>query len=364
MRVIAAVAAFAVTLILAGVAAAGTAPELAWMRAYVGRSTNAFVWDPHLAPALRSGLVPAALLPALADNLGGPPGPVRALGSGMGFSACLPHSCGDKGFLWVDTASGEALGAVAACELRMERLSQGSLDIDPATGLVRNQDPVVAVLALANPLNVRLWEPCVMTLGARRGGPQELSAAARQALMEWIAEENLGVATAEWVDAAGAHTRLDAAQFAPPARYVPPPGGPSFACDPGGAGPPNGPERPHPGSPEHLPGQSPAQWSAQWRAQWPELALCTRPELARLDLELATLYEVVRTGLDTLPAREELRSLQRRWLNGPRKACVAGDTDCLARAYRAQQLALVNFKPRARPPQPPRPRSSPASHPG
>ena len=51
---------------------------------------------------------------AVLEGLGGPPNPVFVVGPTLSASACVARSCPDKGFFWIDTANGTAIGASAS----------------------------------------------------------------------------------------------------------------------------------------------------------------------------------------------------------------------------------------------------------
>ena len=83
-----------------------------WLLAFDGRSTNDVAHDPRLR-RLITQQVPKAMTTELLGALGGPPNPLRADdGRTVSMSACMPHACPTKGFLWLDLTTGTALGAI------------------------------------------------------------------------------------------------------------------------------------------------------------------------------------------------------------------------------------------------------------
>ncbi len=163
------------------------ASPTAWALSYEGKSTNQFVWDKRVLSLVRTRL-PAKLSDAVMAGLGGPPDPVFVSSQRyVSVSACVPHNCTDKGFFWLDTATGIGLGAAFGYG---DKLTLGSNGM-PAAGI-----------------------------------PQQ----ARAALAAWIDEHGLKPAAVEFIDHAGAMSALPLAAFQPRARFEPPPGGPSFDC--------------------------------------------------------------------------------------------------------------------------------------
>jgi uncharacterized protein YecT (DUF1311 family) len=256
-------------------------PGASWLLTYAGKSTNELIWD-HRAASLIHASLPAALAGNVEAALGGPPDPVIVSGQRyVSMSACLPHACGEKGFLWVDTQTGTALGADADCSYARK-------------GTAR---------------------PCAVMLGSMSLSHEGIPAEAVQALRAWMADQNILPVSVEFMDPVGRPSKLDAASYAPRERFHPPADGPSFDCT---------------------------------RASAPiETDICTDAGLARLDLELAQLYERIRHGHATLPARQELRDLQQQWLGHRDSRCLAAADRkaCLTEEYQRQRETLENWLP-------------------
>lgn len=162
------------------------AASAAWPLTYEGKSTNAMVQDARLK-ALVSARMPRALVDDLLGSLGGPPDPVVVADRRyVGMSACRPHACPEKGFLWVDTRSSAALGA-------------HFLDGD-------------------------------LLLGSNGMTAQAMPPAAKRALIDWLSGQNLRTTSAAFVGRSGQRTVLAADDFTARDAFVPPSTGPSFDC--------------------------------------------------------------------------------------------------------------------------------------
>jgi uncharacterized protein YecT (DUF1311 family) len=250
---------------------------------YEGRSTNALIWDQRINGVVESSL-PSSLSGTVLKGLGGPPNPVFVVRPTLSASACVAHSCPDKGFFWIDTANGTAFGASASlwgCD--------GGADI----GL-----------------------RCELLLGSRGiTSFQNIPASGKQALMEWMNEYDIRVKVVRFIDAANKTTELDPQNFRLTERFHPPSTGPSFDC--------------------------------QIARSQIEKAICGDPILAKLDLELADSYRQMRVSYDTVGYREQLRELQRAWLARTRTACPnePDQVRCLAAEYRRQHDVLGNWVP-------------------
>jgi len=242
-----------------------------WVLSYQGKSTNQFIWDQRAAGLIRTR-VPSKLSDHLLSALGGPPDALHVTGQRyVTVSACVPHDCLDQGFFWLDTQTGIGLGA----------------------------GYVFGVLKLAsNGLSAAA-----------------IPASAHKALADWLADHDLMPTSVEFIGRANQSTMLDAALFAPAARYRPAAGGPSFACS-----------------------------SAVSRS---EHAICGDAALSELDLKLATLVGEMRHGFGTTVAETQLRDLQRAWLVSRDADCAAAPqlAACLAEQYRAQYTRLENWVP-------------------
>lgn len=174
LRVIAVVA-------LGSQAADALSADISWMLSYADRSTNALIWDQRFNGVVEQSL-PPSLSGTVLKDLGGPPNPVFVVGTTLSASACVAHSCPDKGFFWIDTINGTAFGASASlwgCD--------GGADI----GL-----------------------RCELVLGSRRiTSFQNIPAAGQQALMEWMNENDIRVKVVRFIDAANKTTELNPADF-------------------------------------------------------------------------------------------------------------------------------------------------------
>jgi hypothetical protein len=123
----------------------------------------------------------------LLEALGGPPDPVYIADARYAsMSACRPHSCIEKGFLWVDTKSGAGLG----------------------------------VYALSGAL----------LLGSNSLTSDGIPPAARSALIDWLSDHQLASTSVEFIGRDGQRKALDPAPFQPRAKFIPPAGGPAFDC--------------------------------------------------------------------------------------------------------------------------------------
>ena len=257
--------------------------DASWMLTYAGRSTNALIWDPRINGVVEESLPPSLAVTVL-EGLGGPPNPVSVVGPTLSASACVAHSCPDKGFFWIDTANGAAFGA---------SVSLWGCDGGTDVGL-----------------------RCELLLGSRRiPSFQNIPASGKRALVKWMNENGIGVKVVRFIDAAGKTTKLDPADFRLIERFHPSATGPSFDC---------------------LIGRSQI-----------ERTICGNPTLAKLDLDMADLYGQIHLGSSTVGDREQLRSLQRAWLSHRRAACphAQDQEQCLIAEYRHQHDVLENWVP-------------------
>jgi len=270
-------------LALGGQAGEARSADASWMLRYAGRSTNALIWDQRINGVVEESL-PRSLSGTVLKGLGGPPHPVFVVGPTLSASACVAHSCPDKGFFWIDTADGTAFGASA---------SLWGCDGGAEIGL-----------------------RCELLLGSRRiKSFQNIPALGKQAMMEWMNENDIRVKVVRFIDAANKTTELDPADFRLTERFHPPATGPSFDCQ-------------------------------NARSQI-EKTICGNPILAKRDLEMADLYGRMHVSYDTVGDREQLRALQRAWLARRGAACPTGpdQVQCLAAEYRRQRDVLENWVP-------------------
>jgi uncharacterized protein YecT (DUF1311 family) len=261
------------------------ATDASWLLVYAGKSTNQFIWDKR-ADTLINGGLPKGFSDNVRGALGGPPDPVFVADKRyVSLAACFPHWCLNKAFLWVDTKTGAALGAYA-----------------------EGRDADNGATARGN------WR-YAMTLGSIDLTANDIPAQATRSLLDWITEHDLPLDSVEFIGRDGAIRKLDASAYAPRARFHPPAGGPSFDC---------------------------AKASSRTEGD-----ICADATLAKLDLDLAIVYEQERKGLATQPDRDQLRELQRRWLQRRDSQCstVPDRADCLAEQYRQQREAILNWVP-------------------
>ncbi|WP_343633420.1 hypothetical protein [Roseateles sp.] len=169
----------AVTIALFGppLAIAAEAVDTSWALRHVDQSTNAAIQDPKMAGTLRA-LVPRPLRQAVTQDLWGPPDPVRTSGDSVSMSACRPHDCGAKGFLWLDTAHGTAIAATADCDL--QRIA-----------------------------GEWKWRACRLSVGSLAYGPDDLPPQARDAVKAWIADRDLEITSARFTGRVGETRALD-----------------------------------------------------------------------------------------------------------------------------------------------------------
>jgi uncharacterized protein YecT (DUF1311 family) len=252
-------------------ASAWAASPADWVLSYEGQSTNRFIWDKRTAGLVRSH-VPVPLSGDVAGGLGGPPDPVFVTDHRyLRASACVPHDCGDKGFFWIDTRTASGLGAALAGD--------------------------------------------VLKLGSKDFAPDQLPGPARQALIDWLTEQQIQPSRVEFVQDDGKTVALAQAGFAPRPHYQPLAGGPSFDC-----------------------GKA---------ATDIEKAICKDPALAKSDLDMAELVHRIHQGSPTTGARKQLLDLQRAWLKTRDAECrrAADLSGCLGGQYHAQYERLENWVP-------------------
>jgi uncharacterized protein YecT (DUF1311 family) len=138
---------------------------------------------------------------------------------------------------------------------------------------------------------------------------------ARAALLNWLGENGIAPTQVAFAGADNVVTPIAANAFQPRARFTPLPGGPGFDCA--------------------------AAHSAI------EMTICADPALSRLDLDMQRRFDAGQRGIDTVPARNERRALQRQWVKERDSACGAANdrASCLAHSYAVQTERLDNFLP-------------------
>ena len=125
--------------------------------------------------------LPRSISGTVLKGLGGPPNSVFVVGTTLSASACVAHSCPDKGFFWIDT-------------------------------------PMEPHLVRALPYGAAMEEP-ISVSGANSCGfatdqiIPEYSRSGKQALMEWMNENDIRVKVVRFIDAANKTTELDPADF-------------------------------------------------------------------------------------------------------------------------------------------------------
>lgn len=245
--------------------------SFAWMLQYKGKSTNAFIWDARTKRLVDTRL-PAQLADNVLDSLGGAPEPVYvAAGRYFSASACRHHSCTEKAFLWVDTRTGVGLGAY--------------------------------------------YVPEVLLIGSNVLSAGTIPAKAKLALIDWLTDQDLATASAQFIGPSGATTALSVDEFKPRDRFRPPAGGPSFDC--------------------------------KLAVRAIEKTICGDAGLSAQDLALDTMFDMVRRGKSTTVARDQLRDLQRNWLKGRDRDCADPGVmaECLKKKYTQQQDRIYNWVP-------------------
>ena len=162
-----------------------------WPLEYTGESTNRFVHDDRVAPLVES-TIPSELSEDLQNGLGGPPDPVYVDdGRYFSASACVYRVCTIKSFFWLDTATGDALGAVLRRTLDSDSIALGSMSFSA----------------------------------------EEIPAEATAALLRWLVEQESRPIRVEFYDAENQVTQLVASDYEPRVGYEPDADGPSFDCN-------------------------------------------------------------------------------------------------------------------------------------
>jgi hypothetical protein len=267
-------------------ASAATVPPK-WALSYEGQSTNRFIWDPRTKGLVKHG-VPARLASQILEALGGPPDPVFVTAQRyVSVSACVPHDCPEKGFFWIDTTTGSALGAY--------------YESGPWIG----EQP-----------DGHFFGPGKLTLGSNAFSAENIPTPARQALINWLTDETINPEAVTFFDAAGRSKDLPIEEFQPRPVFQPLPNGPSFDCE--------------------------AALTSI------EKTICDDSQLQKLDLDLANQLKQMMHGYDTVGARNQLAALQREWLRKRDANCTgaADVTGCLKSSYEHQHHVLWNWIPK------------------
>jgi hypothetical protein len=161
---------------------APAAPGPTWLLSYGGKPTNRVIDDRRTVSLIHESL-PAALADKVEGALGGPPDLVQVNAQRyVSMSACFPHACNEKGFFWVDTQTGTALGADADCSYAGEG-----------------------------------WG-CAIKLGSMGLSGGAIPPEAMQALRAWMAAQKLVPDSLTFVGADGRLAPLETASYAPLAQ--------------------------------------------------------------------------------------------------------------------------------------------------
>jgi uncharacterized protein YecT (DUF1311 family) len=154
-----------------------------------------------------------------------------------------------------------------------------------------------------------------LRIGSNDFAPGQVPGLVRQALLDWLTEQDIQPGKVEFVQGDGRSVALAQENFAPRSRYHPSANGPSFDC-----------------------GKA---------ATDIEKAICSHPGLAKDDLEMAELVHRIHQGHDTTGARRQLLALQRAWLKTRDAECrsAADVPGCLRQQYRSQYERLMNWIP-------------------
>jgi len=171
---------------IGNMAAASEQSQVNWPLDYENKSTNSFVWDDRLDELIKT-TIPTKLTNNLRSGLGGPPDPVYVTSERyFSASACLPHACiFQKSFYWLDTLTGEALGAVWV----------GSLELGS--------------------MNIKV---------------EKIPPEAKAQLLRWISERDINPNEVKFYNANNKVSILPASEFQPKKKYAPNKNGPSFDC--------------------------------------------------------------------------------------------------------------------------------------
>lgn len=144
-------------------AGAPGANSASWLLTFKGKSTNDLVHDRRFPAFLRTHVSTHTLaywsktrsVPAsdALQFLGGPPDDVQVLENRyLIASACVPHDCGERGLLWVDTASGATVFAPSVWDTTTPALGDSSryhLYLFSNTALTPSSLPPTLIHAIA-----------------------------------------------------------------------------------------------------------------------------------------------------------------------------------------------------------------------
>ncbi|UTY59911.1 hypothetical protein HPQ68_23620 [Massilia sp. erpn] len=154
-----------------------------------------------------------------------------------------------------------------------------------------------------------------LTLASSGLLPEEVPAVARKAITNWLSDVDVQPKQAHYLAPNGEVSPIAPTQFVRP-TYRAKPEGPSFDC--------------------------------RKAAISIERTICGDAQLAKQDLALATLFNEIRRGNDTVGGRDELRAFQLEWLKGRDATCskAAATAACLGEQYRQQHDRLMHWTPK------------------
>jgi hypothetical protein len=177
---------------------AAHAERMGWALAYEGKDYPNFFYDPKAVDLIASDLNIAADSNAMAA-FRGVPNPVNVLeGRYVSSSSCAPHQCPfNRGFFWLDTATGETLAA-------------------------RNTISYPKKLEYREHGVPMLREYSELTIGGSARSVQSISPQAMQALRSWIGVNDLRFDKVQYrshVMNRNAHITLDPTEYSAPASH-------------------------------------------------------------------------------------------------------------------------------------------------
>jgi hypothetical protein len=175
---------------------AAHAERMGWALAYKGKDYPIFLYDPKAVDLIARDLNIAADSNAMAAFRGVPNQVNVVEGRYVSSSSCQPHQCPfNRGFFWLDTATGETLAArnTISYPKKLEYREHGVL---------------------------RLREYSELTIGGSARSVQSISPVAMQALRSWIVANDLrfdNVQFRSYVMIRNSHIALDPSEYSAPA---------------------------------------------------------------------------------------------------------------------------------------------------
>ena len=248
-----------------------------WLLKYAEKSTNELRRDKRIEPLIQRS-VPHEIYKNLLDALSGPPDPVFVVKNRfISLSACVAHYCPMKGFFWTDIKSKIGIGVIWGDDYN---------------------------------------EPDRLQIGSNKTTHDKFPAEAKQALINWLSDNDLHPQKVTFIEQTGKNVALDSADFQPPVKFLPPDSGPSFDC---------------------------------LKANGViEKTICNNGNLASSDLSLSELFYEIKTGHAELSARKELIDFQRAWIKDRNAKCSLDNNivSCIENSYKEQYKKLMNWIPR------------------